>query len=309
MLYQETFQFGEDPNSQNLSIVRYINQYLDGEARCFPVHTHIFYEINYTFDHSVIYEFANRTVKAGPNSLVFFSPLCVHSQCQDIRKNSMTIQFSNRLLQNNLTNFGEHSILVPNSLLHDQGQLILSAPGHEKIQSILQKLAETLPPFYSAVSDNEVKPFSFPPATSLQHSALVLSLLAELLQKDYLRISNIGLNTSLVSKMQHLMNRLIEHPEEKLSMEEAATIINMSYSNFCRTFKAATGHTYVDFCNLQRVARAKELLKYTDLSVTEISMQLNIGSISYFNRIFKKFTDTSPLTYRMLSRSTPPTSK
>lgn len=309
MLYQETFQFGEDPNSQNLSAVRYINHRPHGEIGFFPVHAHIFYEINYTFDNSVIYEFDNHTVQSGPDSLVFFPPLCVHSQSQDMRNQHMTIQFSNHLLQNNLPDFSENNILFANGLLREQGQLVLSEPGHEKIRQILQKLAESLPPFYSAIDDNEVKPFCFSPAARLSQSALVLSLLAELLQKDYLRISNIGLNTSVVSKMQHLMSKLIEHPEEKLSMKEAASIVNMSYSNFCRTFKATTGYPYVDFCNLQRVARAKELLKYTDLSVTEISMQLNIGSISYFNRIFKKFTGTSPLTYRMLSRSTPPASK
>ena len=93
-----------------------------------------------------------------------------------------------------------------------------------------------------------------------------------------------------LEEMQVLINRLVTHPEEKLSMEEAAVCTHMSYSNFCRSFKLILGCSYVDFCNMIRVRQAQELLQNSRKSVTEISALLNFGSVSYFNRIFKKIT-------------------
>ena len=305
MIYQEMFQFNEDPNFQNISVVRYLNHLKPQENRHFPPHSHSFYELDFTYDHSAVIEFENRKIQVGAESLVFIPPLCIHSTTQSDRNSHMVLQFSSRLLQNNLPGFSDNHVLIPSGTLQKDGQIPLSDITNIRMHNIMEAITSLVPAFSlrecDMPSEAEVSAFSAP--DRLQLSALVISLVAELLRNDYLQIESTKPSTTFISQMQMLIKRLIEHPEEKLSMEDAASMANMGYSHFCRAFKTITGYSYVDFCNIQRISRAKEILKYTDTSVTEISIQLNFGSISYFNRVFKKFTGMSPLTYRTYSRS------
>lgn len=305
MLYQETFQSGEDPNHQDICIVRYFNPYPCKQKSFFPPHSHVFYEIDYTFDGTAIFELDNHSVTVQAGSFLFFAPFCVHSITHDTRYSHITIQFSSHLLQKNLPGFTENNILTADRDLLQHGTLNLCEFPDNTLYNIMKHLITLYQPFYlsgSQADNNKESSNELTFTAKIQQQALLLLLIAELLNQGYLRISNTGLHTAEISQMHHLIGKLIEHPEEKLTMEDAAAMVHMGYSNFCRTFKTTIGYSYVDFCNMQRVSRAKELLKYTDLSVTEISIQLNFGSISYFNRIFKKFTGT-PLAYRLHSRS------
>lgn len=304
MIYQELFQFNEDPNAQNISIIRYLNDLTpEGKIRNFPPHSHSFYELDFTYDNNATIEFENRKIRTESGSLVFFPPLCTHSTTRSDRKSHMILQFSSRLLQNNLPGFSDNHILLPTGILQQNGQILLSDLSNSKMYAIMSEITSLAPAFATRRTDPTPEPPVFSPADRLQLSALVIMLVAEMLRQEYLLIENTNPSTASISNMQILIKRLIEHPEEKLSMEDAAAMAHMGYSHFCRAFKNITGYSYVDFCNIQRVARAKEILKYTDTSVTEISMQLNFGSISYFNRVFKKLTDMSPLAYRVYSRS------
>lgn len=143
---------------------------------------------------------------------------------------------------------------------------------------------------------NEITEYPF--SENLRLNARTLSLLSCLFDDGLIRPEYTDTLPVCLEEMQVLINRLVTHPEEKLSMEEAAACTHMSYSNFCRSFKLILGCSYVDFCNMIRVRRAQELLQNSRKSVTEISALLNFGSVSYFNRIFKKITGCTPLGYR-----------
>lgn len=299
MLYQEVYQLGSDPNQLNISIAHFDSSERSSETRAgFPSHSHCFYEMDFTCGGRACFEFDNCTVPVSTGSLTFFPPLAVHAITQDYRTDNLCIQFSPRILHNNLPDFDENSILLPDHQLHGSGQVSLSPDSPGNLYKIMQELVRTTPPLDVRYEEKGILPPVYSSSDQLRHAGLLLSLIAELLEHGYLRISNTALNDNNLPQMHQLLAHLIEHPEEKLTMESAAAMVNMSYSNFCRTFKNATGCSYVDFCNLQRVNRAKELLRCTNLSVTEISMRLNFGSVSYFNRIFKKSTGMSPLTYR-----------
>jgi len=59
-----------------------------------------------------------------------------------------------------------------------------------------------------------------------------------------------------------------------------------------------TGFSVNEYRNLARVRKAKELLANSGYSITEISEILGFESITYFERVFKKHTDVTPLRYR-----------
>lgn len=256
--------------------------------------------MDYTIEGSSQFEFENRVVDVIPGSLVFIPPLTMHSIKNDRRNSNFILQFSPRLLLDTLSSMEEHCILVPSGILREKGSLqIIPGTAPDKL---IQELIENVPTILLPVPEDEVQLAGYPCQQEFRLSAALLSLLSVLLDSGFLKIESTELNTSNLAKMQMLLSRLISHPEDKLSMEDAAALTNMSYSNFCRSFKGTIGYSYVDFCNVVRIHRAQELLLHSQMSVTEISELLNFGSISYFNRIFKKHTGCTPLTYRSSHR-------
>ena len=305
MLYQETFQAGGDPAKINFSSVTYIQEISSAlvptdNEHCyicaFPAHCHSFYEINYTVDGSAEAEAGNRMIPLRPGALTFYPPLAVHRIQNDLRPRQIVLQFSSRFVQQLFSSRTGNIALFPAGALLADGAVTITqeSPLYEIVQQLLR-----LSPAIRLHTDETLQIISeYPAPTEIQLCAALTSLLSTMMQMELLRLVESDIQAPNLLKVQTLLSRLISQPEEKLPMEEAAAMVNMSYSNFCRTFQSAVGMSYVDFCNSVRVRRAKELLLHTNLSVTEISARLNFGSISYFNRIFKKYSGSTPLAYR-----------
>ena len=85
---------------------------------------------------------------------------------------------------------------------------------------------------------------------------------------------------------------------DKLTPEDIAESINMSYSNLRKSFKRYTGITIHQYILQQKISNIKKLLDNTEMSVQDIAMKLNFGSANYFSCFFKSKTGISPLSYR-----------
>jgi len=83
-----------------------------------------------------------------------------------------------------------------------------------------------------------------------------------------------------------------------LTLDTIASEAGYSKSHFCYLFKAVIGRTYVEYLSDVRIAEAKRLLRETEKSVTEISIEVGYNSIANFNKTFKATTGLSPLKYR-----------
>ncbi|PKO14106.1 MAG: AraC family transcriptional regulator [Chloroflexi bacterium HGW-Chloroflexi-10] len=67
-----------------------------------------------------------------------------------------------------------------------------------------------------------------------------------------------------------------------------------------RMFKKATGFTFTEYLNSLRIREAQQLLKESQLNVSEIADKVGYESQTHFGRVFKKITGMSPLQYRKL---------
>ena len=68
-------------------------------------------------------------------------------------------------------------------------------------------------------------------------------------------------------------------------------------------FRGVTGFTINDYLNVNRIKKAHRLLLETDDSITSIAEQLGYENITYFERVFKKYRNMTPLKYRNYYRS------
>ena len=83
-----------------------------------------------------------------------------------------------------------------------------------------------------------------------------------------------------------------------LSLDFLAEQAHISREYLSRKFKSYTGTNISDFIAEVRIERAKQLLRSSTHSITDISSYCGYTSIGNFQRFFKKLTGCSPSEYR-----------
>lgn len=106
--------------------------------------------------------------------------------------------------------------------------------------------------------------------------------------------------TAKHQKVHEVADYLLHHCDTDESLEELAERFFISKSYLSRIFREVTGFSVNEYRNITRIRKAKELLAGSEYSVTEISEVLGFESVTYFERVFKKLTDKTPLKYRRI---------
>ena len=70
-------------------------------------------------------------------------------------------------------------------------------------------------------------------------------------------------------------------------VEDLLAIAHMSRSTLMRVFRKATGQTPIEYLIRIRMQKAIELLRVTNLSITEIAIQVGFNDSNYFSRQFR----------------------
>ncbi|PKG21588.1 helix-turn-helix domain-containing protein [Niallia nealsonii] len=91
---------------------------------------------------------------------------------------------------------------------------------------------------------------------------------------------------------------IFNHLYEELKLEVIAKQLNISPSYLSNKFKEETGETLKAFIQRKKIEEAKNLIVYSDLSVSEIYSVLNFHDQSYFIKVFKKLTGLTPKQYK-----------
>lgn len=110
-------------------------------------------------------------------------------------------------------------------------------------------------------------------------------------------------HTAKHRKVHEVADYIINNSGGSKSLEDLAKRFYVSKCYLSRIFKEVTGSTVNEFINIQKIKQAQRLLSDTDHNITEISEMLGYESITYFEKVFKKYTETSPLKYRKRQRT------
>jgi AraC-like DNA-binding protein len=88
--------------------------------------------------------------------------------------------------------------------------------------------------------------------------------------------------------------------QDGLTLGGIAKEFSLSVSRISEVIKQATGQTYVHFVQDLRIRHACSLLVSTELSISEIALEVGYGSYKTFSRIFRETKGVSPTEYRKL---------
>lgn len=85
-----------------------------------------------------------------------------------------------------------------------------------------------------------------------------------------------------------------------MTVGEMARECNVSESYLRRQFKLYSGMSPAKYVRMRRIMTAKNLLRYSDMTLKEISDRLLFDDVSYFCRIFRQETGMTASQYRKL---------
>jgi AraC-like DNA-binding protein len=89
-----------------------------------------------------------------------------------------------------------------------------------------------------------------------------------------------------------------ENLARPISLEELAEKVFLDPVYFSNLFCKVMGRPPIQYVNLRRVHRAREMLLFSDLSVVEIGARAGFEDPFYFSRVFSRFEGISPAQYR-----------
>ena len=95
-----------------------------------------------------------------------------------------------------------------------------------------------------------------------------------------------------------MKDHLEQHYQEKLTLDQLADLFFINKYYLTRIFKEQFGVSVGTYLTLIRVTRAKQLLRFSDLSVEQIGRECGIEEPAYFARVFKKVEGIAPGEYR-----------
>uniref|UniRef100_A0A7C5V4R7 AraC family transcriptional regulator n=1 Tax=Caldicellulosiruptor owensensis TaxID=55205 RepID=A0A7C5V4R7_9FIRM len=121
----------------------------------------------------------------------------------------------------------------------------------------------------------------------------------QLFNKGYITVDSTDRELDLkLEKIKSALDYINSNYSSELDIDLLAKLANLSKFYFCRLFKEITHLTPVDYINKFRVEKAIELIRNTNMSISEIAFEVGFNSVSYFIKVFKEYVGVTPFKYK-----------
>lgn len=99
-------------------------------------------------------------------------------------------------------------------------------------------------------------------------------------------------------RMGEILDYILKNFKEKITLQEVASLANMSESAFSRYFKSRVNKSFSDFLGDVRISNARKLLQDEDLNISQVCFESGFPTLSNFNKQFKDRIGKTPLAYK-----------
>lgn len=101
----------------------------------------------------------------------------------------------------------------------------------------------------------------------------------------------------LIEKTKNVLIEMIHYQEASIKVNFSVFLaekLHLDYTYLSNLFSQVVGTTIEHFIIAHKIERAKELILYDELNLTEIAFLLNYSSVSHLSKQFKKVTGLTP---------------
>jgi YesN/AraC family two-component response regulator len=251
-------------------------------------HFHIGYEIYYLLSGKRYYFIQDRTYHITKGTLVIINSHELHrtASTDTLGYERIVINFNERFLtvENELTNKALRQFY---NRINDNHCLVinLSEKQQFQIENILSLMIDEIGAKRSGFE-------AFIQAYLMQLVLTVNRYLDNLYPEQFRHLS------SKHESVSGIIGYINKHFQQHLKISDISEKFFISPYYFSRIFKDATGFTFVEYLNSLRVKESQKLLLNTNMKINTICKKVGFGSVSQYNRVFKKITGISPREYR-----------
>lgn len=110
---------------------------------------------------------------------------------------------------------------------------------------------------------------------------------------------------TLIEKTKTVIIDMIHYAEEYPVVNYSEYIsekLDYNYTHLSNLFSDVTGTSIATYIILNKIERAKELLLYDELTLTEISSLLQYSSVAHLSNQFKKITGLTPTYFKKIKQ-------
>lgn len=111
--------------------------------------------------------------------------------------------------------------------------------------------------------------------------------------------------TQLAEQIKTLIINLVHYNQDVLKVNLSAYLssqLNAEYNHISTIFSEVENQTIEKYFIAQKVEKAKEMLSYGELTLSQIAYQLNYSSVAHLSAQFKKVTGSTPSAYKASSK-------
>lgn len=104
-----------------------------------------------------------------------------------------------------------------------------------------------------------------------------------------------------IDKIKSAIIRLVHYRDNNSTLNLSdflSSEIHQDYSALSKLFSEVEGKTIERYYIEQRIERVKELIKYDELSLTQIALKMNYSSTAYLSTQFKSVTGMTPSQFK-----------
>ncbi|MDW7693531.1 AraC family transcriptional regulator [Flammeovirgaceae bacterium SG7u.111] len=246
------------------------------------VHKHTFYEILWVDEGNSSQTIDYQTYELGMQSLFFISPGQVHvfEEWQPLKGGTILFTEDFFLLnQQNKDTLFELSFL---DNVYTNPCLKLSSTEFGEVRRTIELLIK---------EKNRQEP-------SLQILQSLLKVLLHQIQRSIDTLSGGRIPKRQLILFKQFRQLVEEKFEQNVTASDYAEELNVTQHHLNRVVKEVTGKTATEIIRARSMLEVKRLLTFTDLTITEVSASLGYFDSSYFAKLFKKETGSSPKGFR-----------
>ena len=110
-----------------------------------------------------------------------------------------------------------------------------------------------------------------------------------------------GKNAILIEKIKSAITQMVHFSDELPKMNYSDYLsekLGYAYSYMSNVFSKVKGITIQQFIIINRIEKVKELLRYDELNLTEISYKMQFSGVAHLSTQFKKVTGLTPTEFK-----------
>lgn len=246
----------------------FFNKTIIKEKQDYPLHWHEEAEFLFCLEGEICISIDTKNHKIKKGQLVFLKPEVLH----DITINNAEYYF----LIINKKLFKENNIDIDNIAVE---QIIKSRETEDIFHKIQEERLLEKPFFRSHMQ------------------AYIILMISDILRK-YSYASNtlqVDLKTkNKLSLVKSATKYIYDNYSKEITIDEISKEIGISKYYLCHIFKDLIGKSIIEYSNCIRCEKAKYLLLYSNLSMSQIYEMCGFSDPAYFSRTYKKIIGVSP---------------